>query len=85
MEPRRGGGIKAFAPSNFSRSVDPIPQGGERGGQVIPATLLKVSKSRKQILKFSFEPKNERKYFRISAQASKSGGIKKLYVLYYDK
>ena len=28
---------------------------------------LKVSKSQKQILKFSFEPKNERKYFCISA------------------
>ena len=28
---------------------------------------LKASKSRKQILKFSFEPKNERKYFSISA------------------
>ena len=32
---------------------------------------LKVSKSQKQILKFSFEPKNERKYFCISALASK--------------
>ena len=28
--------------------------------------VLKVSKSRKQILKFSLEPKNERKYFCIS-------------------
>ena len=35
--------------------------------------ILKVSKSRKQILKFSFEPKNERKYFCIFALASKSG------------
>ena len=32
---------------------------------------LKVSKSRKQILKFSFEPKNQRKYFCISALAYK--------------
>ena len=31
----------------------------------------KVSKSRKQILKFSFEPKNERKHFCISGLASK--------------
>ena len=36
---------------------------------------LKVSKSRKQILKFSFEPKNERKYLCISALASKRGQI----------
>ena len=33
--------------------------------------VLKVSKSRKQILKFSFAPKNERKYFFISALAYK--------------
>ena len=32
--------------------------------------LLKVNQFRKQILKFSFEPKNERKYFSISALAS---------------
>ena len=32
---------------------------------------LKVSLSRKQILNFSFEPKNEQKYFCISALASK--------------
>ena len=32
---------------------------------------LKVSKSRKQILKFSFEPENERIYFCISALAYK--------------
>ena len=32
--------------------------------------ILKVSKSRKQILKFSFEPKNRIKYFCISALAS---------------
>ena len=31
--------------------------------------ILKVSKSRKQILKFSFEPKIERKYFCISVLA----------------
>ena len=35
----RGGG--AFALSNFSRSVDPIPpKGVGRGGQIMPATLL---------------------------------------------
>ena len=39
---------------------------------------IKVSKSQKQILKFAFEPKNERKYFCISAQAPKSGQIKKI-------
>ena len=33
--------------------------------------IIKVSKSWKQILKFSLEPKNERKYFCISALASK--------------
>ena len=32
----------------------------------------KVSKSRKQILKFSFEPKIERNYFGRSALASKN-------------
>ena len=32
--------------------------------------LLKVNQFRKQILKFSFEPKNKRKYFSISALAS---------------
>ena len=37
----------------------------------IIAQLVKVSKFRKQILKFSFAPKNERKYFCISALASK--------------
>ena len=36
---------------------------------------IKVSQSRKQILKFSFEPKTERKYFCISALASKIGQI----------
>ena len=34
-------------------------------------TILKVSKSRKKILNFSFEPKNEKKYFCISALALK--------------
>ena len=38
---------------------------------------LKVSKSQKQILKFPFEAKNERKYFCISALASESGQTKK--------
>ena len=37
----------------------------------ISACTIKVSKSRKQILKFSFEPENERKPFFISALASK--------------
>ena len=32
---------------------------------------IKVSKSLKQILKYSFEPKNEQKYFYISALADK--------------
>ena len=39
---------------------------------------LKVSKYQKQILKFSFEQKNEQKCFCISALASKSGQIKKI-------
>ena len=34
---------------------------------------LKVINSRKQILKLSFEPKKEQKYFFISALASKNG------------
>ena len=34
--------------------------------------FLKVSKSRKQVLKFSFEPKNEQKYFCIFALTSKN-------------
>ena len=34
-----------------------------------PLAFLKVSKFRKQILKFSFAPKKERKYFCISALA----------------
>ena len=43
-----------------------------------PKAVLKVSKSLKQILKFSSEPKNEQEYFCISAIASKSGQIKKM-------
>ena len=39
--------------------------------------VIKVSKSQKQILKFSFEPENERKYFCISALASKVGQIQR--------
>ena len=39
--------------------------------RVASGLRLKVSKSQKQILKFSFEPKNEQKYFCISALASK--------------
>ena len=42
-----------------------------------PCTL-KVSLFRKQILKFSFEPKNERKYFSISGLASLMGQIIKI-------
>ena len=34
-------------------------------------TILKVSKSQKQILKFSFASENERKYFSMSALAYK--------------
>ena len=44
---------------------------------------IKVSKSRKQILKFSFELKNERKYFCISALASKMGQIIKIMACYH--
>ena len=39
--------------------------------------LLKVSKFRKQIFLFSFEPKNKRNYFLISALASKNGSNQK--------
>ena len=41
------------------------------------ANLLKVSKFQKQIFLFSFEPKNERNYFLISALASKNGSNQK--------
>jgi hypothetical protein len=44
-------------------------------------TTVNVSKSRKQILKILFEPKNEQKYFCIFALGSKSGGIKKISTL----
>jgi hypothetical protein len=40
-----------------------------------PHAFLKVSYSQEQILNFSFELKNERIYFSISALASKSGLI----------
>ena len=43
--------------------------------------LLKVSKFQKQIIMFSFEPKNERNYFVNSALASKMGQIKKMEAL----
>ena len=46
--------------------------------------LLKVSKSPKQIVKFSFEPKNERKYFCISALASKIENKKNKGTLYHS-
>ena len=39
--------------------------------------ILKVSKFRKQILLFSFEPKNEQNYFLISALASEYGSNQK--------
>ena len=39
--------------------------------------------SRNQILKFSFEPKNQQKYFCISALASKMGQIIKIMALYH--
>ena len=45
---------------------------------------LKVSISRKQVLKFSFEPKkNERNYFCIPALSSKMGQIIKLTANYH--
>ena len=47
------------------------------------ALMLKVSQSRKQILKFLFEPKKERKYFFISALASKMGQIIKTIAYYH--
>ena len=40
--------------------------------------ILEVSKSRKQISKFLFEPKNQQKYFCNSALSSISGQIKKI-------
>ena len=39
--------------------------------------LLKVSKFQKQFFLFSFEPKNKRNYFLISALASKNGSNQK--------
>ena len=45
--------------------------------------VLKVSKSRKQILKLSFEPKTERKYFCISARVSKMCQILKKMTPYH--
>ena len=46
------------------------------------AAMLKVSKFRKQIFLFSFEPKNERNYYLISALDCKMGQIKKMNVLF---
>ena len=43
---------------------------------------IKVSKSQKQILKFSFEPKTD-KNFRIFLLASKMGQIKKIIAHYH--
>ena len=47
------------------------------------AAMLKVSKFRKQIFLFSFEPKKERNYYLISALDCKMGQIKKMNSLYY--
>ena len=44
---------------------------------------VKVSKSQKQIFKFLFEQKNERKYFCIYALASKMGQIIKTIAHYH--
>jgi hypothetical protein len=44
---------------------------------------LKVSKSQKQVLKFSFEPKTEGKYFCIFDLISKMGQIKKIIAHYH--
>ena len=51
---------------------------GSRSGDIDPNVInymLKVSKFQKQILFFSFAPKNVRNYFLISALASKTGQI----------
>jgi hypothetical protein len=52
-------------------------------GNPSAADLRKISKSRKQILKFSFGPKNEQKYLCISALASKMGQIIKIMAPYH--
>ena len=49
----------------------------------IITSALKVSKFQKQIFLFSFEPKDERNYFLISALASKNGLNKKMKALYF--
>ena len=46
-------------------------------------TIIGLNLSRTQILKFSFEPKNERKCFCISALASKMGQIIKIMAHYH--
>ena len=46
---------------------------------------IKVSKFRKQIFLFSFEPKNERNYFLISALASKKSSNQKTLLYNYVK
>ena len=49
-----------------------------------PLHGLKVSQFQKQILLFSFKPKNERNYYLISALAPKNGSNKKeMKALYY--
>ena len=40
--------------------------------EMVPDDSLKVSKLQKQLFLFSFEPKNERNYFLISALTSKN-------------
>ena len=49
-----------------------LENNGDDGKEPLKPSSVKVSKSRKQILKFSFEPKNKRKYFFISALAAKN-------------
>ena len=52
-------------------------------GSFIARIVLKVSRSQKQILKFSFEPKNERFYFCISGLASKMSQLEKKMAHYH--
>ena len=59
---------------------------GSRSGDIDPNVInymLKVSKFQKQILFFSFAPKNVRNYFLISALISKMGQIMKIMAHYH--
>ena len=49
-----------------------------KGSKQFNGFEVKVSKFLKQIFMFSFEPKNERNYFLISALASKNGSNQKI-------